>query len=329
MHELDAATLAILKEQKLTSEAALKTLSPHDCAQLKLPMGQRNLLRVGVGSIQPSQPKPAEPDSNTGDASASQTTKTLARNREVNELVKSLQDISLKDLLRFEDMGQEADGVKTSSPGETHKALLIPDHVSKPKGVPDDEEEIGFNTSGQAHLFLRSRAKPKVDQVTLPMWVSANARILRKLMDSDTSDPDAVLSLVRTYLDYTAQVGDLCQSYTTQSVMLLDDTHRREQAKEGNVWNEVNMHSMFYHLEKKTLPNTYKESPSHKQRGPRATDASGREICINYNNPAGCRFPNCRHSHVCLASGCKGNHPMTQHPQNGSREEVPPRFRQQ
>ena len=118
---------------------------------------------------------------------------------------------------------------------------------------------------------------------------------------TEAGDTETVISLVHTYLDYTAQVGDLCQSYTTQSVMLLDDAHRRMQAKEDREWNNVNMHAMFYHLEKK-LPST-KESSSRKQRGTPATDLSGRKICINYNNPGRCRFLNCRYAHVCLASG--------------------------
>lgn len=235
----------------------------------------------------------------------------------------------MKDLLKIEDMEQDTavvDSVKQSGmPGE--KPLLIPDFVSKPKGVPDDEEDlINFNSSGQAHLVLRSRSKLRLDQITLPMWVSANARILQKLLDSET-DPNMKLSLVKTYLDYTAQVGDLCQSYATQSVVLLDDAHRREQAQGNKLWNDISMHSMFYHLEKKQPQN--KESSRMKQRNQRATDSTGREICINYNNPAGCRFPNCRYAHVCLATGCKAAHPVTNHPQRVGQDEVGPRFRQQ
>lgn len=322
-YELDSATLEVLKEQKLTSEAALQTLSHQDCADLELPMGQRNLLRAAVGAMRSTKSEASEIHVSSGP----QTTQTLARNQELNDLVKSLQGTSLKDLLTVQAMEQEGACASTKAPaaGENPKPLLIPDFVSKPKGVPDDEEEITFNTSGQAHLFLRSRAKPKVDQVTLAMWVSANARILRKLIDSEIDDLTTVVSLVKTYLDYTAQVGDFCQSYTTSSVMLLDDAHRRQQAKEATAWNDVNMHAMFYHLEKKSLPN--KESSSRRQRAQKTTDSSGREICINYNNPAGCRFPNCRYAHVCLSAGCKAAHPMTQHSQNASREEVPPRFR--
>ena len=56
-YELDSDTLATLKEQKLTSEAALNTFSPQDCAALKLPMGQHNLLRNAVRAMQPTSPK--------------------------------------------------------------------------------------------------------------------------------------------------------------------------------------------------------------------------------------------------------------------------------
>ena len=49
-HSLDSATLEVLQKQKLTSEAALETLSREDCVALKLPMGQRNLLWAAVGA---------------------------------------------------------------------------------------------------------------------------------------------------------------------------------------------------------------------------------------------------------------------------------------
>ena len=333
-HELDEDTMAVLTKQKLTSEGALKTLSPADCAELELPMGQRNLLRNAVRAM---QPQASVMQSESSASSTPQTTQTLARNRELNELVKSLQGSSLKDILKVEVLDQEAsgdtEGISKSGPGEKQKPLLIPDFVSKPKCVPDEDEEFSIPTSGppgskNAHLFVRSSVKPKVDQVTLPMWVSANARILRELMDSHTEgdNADKVLAKVRSYLDYTARVGDLCQLYTTQSVMVLDDVHRRMQAKDGLAWNDVDLHAQFYHLEKKPLPG--KES-FRKQRGQRATDSSGREICINYNNAGGCKYTNCRHAHLCMA--CRASHPLTQHSQSSTQPQdaVPPRFRTQ
>ncbi len=149
--------------------------------------------------------------------------------------------MTLKDLLTVDDVARSAH-LQSLSKATGEKALLIPDYISKPKGSIDDEEDlINFSSMGsQAHLVLRSKTKPRVDQVTLAMWVSANARILQTLVDRESDISSTSLqSLLKSYLEYTAEVGDLCQSYTTQSVMLMDDSHRRQQAKEGTAWADV------------------------------------------------------------------------------------------
>ncbi len=330
-YELDSSTISVLETEKLTSVAALKTLSREDVVSLDLPLGQRNLLVKACKAIScPSQSVIA-----AASVDDKATTRSLSRDNELNELVKSLQNTSLTDFLSMEDAEKggrqmpQGSGLKPKP-----KVLLIPDFVSKPKGVVDDEEDLfnfsstGLQTQGQAHLVLRSKSKPKADQVSLPMWVSANARILRQLVDEET-DVSQLRLLLKAYLDYTAQIGDLCQSYSVQSVMLLDDSHRREQAKEGKQWDDVGIHAMFYYLDKRQIPMKEATSARTRQRSQRAVDATGREICISYNNPAGCKYPNCRHSHVCIAAGCNERHPVTQHAQQAPAEEGPPRFRRQ
>ena len=70
--------------------------------------------------------------------------------------------------------------------GET-KPFLIPDFVSIANydGSVEDEQEIGGATD--ACIIVRpSRSKPKLENILLPTWVAANARILHKLTNIGT-----------------------------------------------------------------------------------------------------------------------------------------------
>ena len=337
---LNSSTQAVLETEQLDCVLALETLSRDDVLSLRLPLGQRNLLIKAVMGLHVSTDSLPKPDlASQADVAHVQaktvTTKTLARDKELTELAKSMQEASLKDLLSLADIEKESvPEQQASKSGEKTKALLIPDFVSKPKGLLDDDDEdielamAGFQSRGQKRLVLKGKNKPRVDEVTLPMWVSANARILQQLVEQE-SDESQLRRLLKTYLNYTAQVGDLCQLYTTTSVMVLDDVHRHDQATEAKPWNDVTLHSMIYHLEKKQARS--KETPSRaKQRAPRAYDADGREICISYNSNAGCTYPQCKYSHVCMVSGCNEKHPLTQHHQRApAADQVPPRFRRQ
>ena len=64
--------------------------------------------------------------------------------------------------------------------GET-KPLLIPDFVSTGTydGSIEDEQEIGGST-GARIVLLAPRSKPKLENISLSMWVAANARIMHQ-----------------------------------------------------------------------------------------------------------------------------------------------------
>lgn len=238
-----------------------------------------------------------------------------------------MQEVPLKDLRTLNELEQGTATSHFQNKGE--KSLSIPDFVSKPHGVVHEEEGLLNLASGSnAHFVLRSRVKPRVDQVSLAMWVSANARILQQLL-MKIPDTANKLSVVDSYLDYTAQIGDLCQTYSTPSVMLVDDTHRKQQAKDQGPWNKIDMHTMFYHLEKKVLAKSgTPEGTSRKPKGQRPVDSQGREICISFNSASGCKYQNCKFRHVCPVTGCQGTHPQSQHSYNMYKEDTPPRFRQ-
>ena len=151
-----------------------------------------------------------------------------------------------------------------------------------------------------------SRRKPKIQEVTLSQWVSANARIMSKLIaDGTLSDTRDFLD----YLEYTSRVGDLVQTHRVSSVMLFDNKFQQDQAAAGSRWSEYNWHACLFHLEKRASGTSAK-----RRAGTRKTrDKSGKFICLDYNNESGCQRTVCRYSHVCAEEGCQAAHPQYQH----------------
>ena len=56
---------------------------------------------------------------------------------------------------------------------------------------------------------------------------------------------------LKEYLKYYAEVGDLCQMYTTSSVMLLDNAHHIGQHQEQCSWHNADHHTRHFYLEKR------------------------------------------------------------------------------
>ena len=63
------------------------------------------------------------------------------------------------------------------------------------------------------------------------MWITANCRILARLMEDMKSEFD-----VKSYLQYTEMVGEPAVRLTWQSVLMFDDEYRQRQAKVGFPW---------------------------------------------------------------------------------------------
>jgi hypothetical protein len=106
-----------------------------------------------------------------------QTTSSLSKNAEVNELLSKYSD-NEKEFLEV----QEAVNQATSGAGEkAKKCLAICDYVTLPECIISDDEETLLTTSGR-QLTLKSKTKkiePK--DVTAAQWIGANARILSLL----------------------------------------------------------------------------------------------------------------------------------------------------
>ena len=72
---------------------------------------------------------------------------------------------------------------KGTSAKQGEKPLLIPDFVNL--GTYDnreEEQEIGTNSSGAKIVIRLARGKPKLEHITLSMWVDENSRIMHELL---------------------------------------------------------------------------------------------------------------------------------------------------
>ncbi len=169
-----------------------------------------------------------------------------------------------------------------------------------PKFVSENNEEtVDLGGSGQL-VVRKGRTKLRPEEVSISQWISANSRILSKLVREGQLDAQGL----HEYLEYTACIGDYLQTHTTSSVMIFDHTHRKNKVEQRKRWSDIDFHSMFYYLEKKD--SVRKAKASYKQ-GVQGKDT----ICLNFQNPGGCRFQNCKYLHVCIQ--CQGSHPQHKH----------------
>ena len=72
---------------------------------------------------------------------------------------------------------------KGTSAKQGEKPLFIPDFVNQ--GTYDnckEEQETGNSSSGAKIVIFSARGKPKLEHVTLSMWVAANSQIMHELL---------------------------------------------------------------------------------------------------------------------------------------------------
>ena len=161
------------------------------------------------------------------------TTKTLASNGGLEELLKKIGGVSLDDLLvmhrateqplfvpleMVDNNLQVFLGVQDKKGGET-KPFLIPDFKSTATydGSVEDEQEIGGSTD--ARIFLRApRSKPQIENISLSMWVAAKARIMHKLTNTGKLSG---MAQIEDYHSYTSTVKVQCSG----TVRILNHCH--------------------------------------------------------------------------------------------------------
>ena len=262
------------------------------------------------------------------------TTKSLANDGGLEDLLKKIGRISMDDPLltlgateqpftvpleRVDNNPQVFLGTQhqaqSKKEGET-KPLLIPDFISTATydGSVEDEQEIGG--SAGARIVLRApRSKPKLENISLSMWVAANARIMHKLSNTGKlSGP----SQIADYLSYTVKVAELLESHTLASVVIYDNEYRKLQHQYRFRWGSDSQHLHTRFLVKsraltqsnQTLARPYADSRSNSGRQPQFV----RPICRQFNSLSGCNWPQCRFQQVCLVANCSQPHPQHEHP---------------
>ena len=316
---LTTPTVDALTEEKLVELEVLTELTEDDILGSsmlsQLSLGERlRLCRAlaGLCTGVTQEAPPVEPGTIPNRPAA---TADIAADGDIREKLRQFEMESdrLAELFGGMGMTEPATVQSTGKPKSKgpNKCYSVIDFVSFANATHGDEEtELLSDNNGTSIIMKNSRRNPKIQEVTLSQWVSANTRIMSKLIaDGTLSDTRDLLD----YLEYTSRVGDLEQTHTVPSVMLFDNKFRQDQAAEGSRWSEYNWHACLFHLEKRASGNSAKQPAKRRASTRTTTDKSGNFICLDYNNESGCQRTVCRYSHVCAEEGCQAAHPQYQH----------------
>ena len=209
---------------------------------------------------------------------------------------------------------------KGASAKQSEKPLLIPDFVNLGTynyHEEQEEQEIGNNSSGEKIVIRLARGKPKLEQITLSVWLAANSRIMHKLLQ--TRKPSATTTAIADYLAYTIKFAELLQSHTLASALAYDNEYRKLQCTYGIRWGSDSQHLHTRFLVKRhpsqtpaaTSPNAQR-LPPRPNRQPQTSPTT--PICRQFNSQTRCHWPNCRFQHVYLVPNCNQGHPQHEHP---------------
>ena len=194
--KLTEASVDILKKEDLDTKKALQLFTPMNLENLGLSIGQKCVLEAALKKLQKDVNKKPSPGDATG-ASDPMTTKSLASDGGLEEILKKIWSagtdfsstkpvaLNTSTLPRLDKdphvfLGLQQKGTSTKQ-GE--KPLLIPDFVNQ--GTYDnckEEQETGNNSNGAKIVICSARGKPKLEHVTLSMWVARNSQIMHELL---------------------------------------------------------------------------------------------------------------------------------------------------
>ena len=325
--KLSEETINALNKERINEEDVLVVISDeelYECEDIaKLPRGDRVRLRKAMAAIRPPVDSQGADRSSHDEVSKIKHVDSKSLKDNV-ELRKKLEEYEQDEQLLTELLGQQhlgSDGVERPSRPKNNqgKPLYITDFVTKSDMSTYDEETELLTNNGKTLLMRASGGsrKPKTREVTLSQWISANARIMSKLIQ----DGDVRGSEITDYLEYTARVGDMAQTHTIPSVMLFDERFRRDMAEKGGSWSDYNWHASVFHLEKRANVSTQGRSGKRQYNAKRPGAAGDtpsvtprRYVCLDFNNEAGCQRAQCRFAHACAEEGCTGDHPQYRHP---------------
>ena len=168
-----------------------------------------------------------------GDTSTLATTKSLAKDQHISELLTSMENDLLPGVLSTNEGAPLGYDYSPSciQHGSNKKVLRISDFVTANLDACDEDETDELIK--WRRLLIRKDTEPKVTEVTLPEWISVNVRILTKLINQKE-----IVSLdeVKWYMEYTTKIGDHAWENTIPSVMCFDNKYRKEQASKSWLW---------------------------------------------------------------------------------------------
>lgn len=260
-------------------------------------------------------------------------TKDLVKNAELNKLVENLTaEASSLDFLVKDQQGQQQDQGHCVATKQG-KILFIKDFVSCNRYLPDDSADTELISCNGSSLVVKTSAsqKPRPEAVNIAQWISANARIMKCMLDrGELNDINSLLA----YLDFTEQIGEYLQIYTTSSVMLYDHRFREKQYKGECKWGIPDIHAINFYLtpNSRGVKQQGNQPAGGKKRsqippGPSSftgRDGLGNPICRDYQTEAGCTRKACRFSHVCIVQGCGKAHPQCLHAAITTNQVPPP-----
>lgn len=274
--ELPSSVKKVLHDEGFDSIAALQCASESDIASLNLKVGHAALLRKVCVELQTSR----------------QEGPMIRKDSEpLMDGLATLLGALKKPSAEIQDA--------TATAGQS-QCLRILDHIPSSMLV---EEEVTLGGG----VTLKINAKPKLDKISPAMWISANAKILSKLLARGDM-------AVEDYLNYNDMIGELAARFTWTSVVAFDDEYRQRQAATQFKWGTAAPHLCTVILREKTATNNQQsKKQGANSSGRRPVGASGKEVCLQYNRHT-CHFgPRCQYEHSCITCGSK-DHGSKDHP---------------
>jgi hypothetical protein len=195
----------------------------------------------------------------------------------------------LRDILNL-------DGAPLNSRGE--KALLPVHFLSCIRGTQDSEELI-HSGKGLNLVLQTTNKRVTPGNLTTGQWISANSRILDKLISSGKFTP----AQISNYLTYNRKIGDLLQICTPGSVFLLDHNHRLElHDDENKLWSDIDATLQNAHLKRKDVVHSEAVGSFPKSGNVSANPGrrhTRRGLCWTFNSAEGCtNGRSCKYDHV-------------------------------
>lgn len=351
--KLSVDTVKTLLAYGYESMDALETLTPEDISKAKIPVGQMKLLLKAVRNTFRAEDAPSPvaaqqtPNTSAETAAANSTPNDLATAvnsetcddafvRVVMDQMRASQANIAKSVvpepLRNQELPPEIQGgyswqdpqvhlksLSASSNSTCSNHLDIVDFVNV--GGAHQSEKVMSDNSGFQIICRSGPNKPKLENLTLCQWSTANLAILHKLVE------DGVLpqAQIFDYLSHTSCIYRLVSSHELVSVFMYDREYRRLQNLHKFRWGTSVSHLAEEYLR---LRN---HAPGIAQTGvvPHKTKdrlrgastmashtAQGKEICRRFNSKNGCFIKKCKFEHVCGMPGCSAPHPISGHSKN-------------